>query len=137
MKYLLIVCVLFAIVIGARAKKRPAPKTAEPAHVTQVDIARVSQATKNKVLLYFWKPNCPGCLEMSPIVDKVAAEYPDIAVIKINTADENNRPVHDEYRIHATPSFVILQNGKETTRYERPFWDKQAYISFLQPSKIY
>ncbi|MFT3867624.1 MAG: thioredoxin family protein [Nibricoccus sp.] len=137
MKYLVIVLLLFAVLIGTRAKRAPSGKPKQADYVTQAEIATVARSTNEKVLLYFWKPNCPGCTTMGPIVDQVAAEFPDIPIIKINTADEKNRPVHDEYRIHSTPSFVILQNGKEVSRYERPFSDRKAYVSFLRPSKVY
>lgn len=137
MKYPLIVGVLFAIIIGVRAKKIPSAKPKQTEFVTQAAIDSVAYSTKGKVLLYFWKPNCPGCITMGPIVDQVATEFPDIPVVKINTAEEKNRPVHDAYRIHATPSFVILQNGKEATRYERPFSDRISYVAFLRPSKVY
>lgn len=137
MKYLVIVGLMFAIIIGIRAKKIPTANPKQAEVVTQTTIDSVASSTKGKVLLYFWKPNCPGCITMGPIVAQVAAEFPDIPVIKINTADEKNRPVHDAYRIYATPSFVILQNGKEIARYERPFSDRISYVAFLRPSKVY
>jgi thiol-disulfide isomerase/thioredoxin len=103
----------------------------------QQELQATIAGTEEKILLHFWKPNCPGCERMEPIVEEVAAEYPHLVVFGVDTSRAESRTVHDAYGIHAVPTFVVIQNGKEIARNVGPFRDKQAFLRFLRPSKAY
>ena len=62
------------------------------------------------VLLDFWASWCGPCRMVSPIVDEVAAERPDIKVGKVNVDEEPE--LASRFRIVSIPTLVVLKNGK-------------------------
>jgi thiol-disulfide isomerase/thioredoxin len=143
MKYVLVVVLAFVIIIAMRPKSaRHASHAPQTALSQQIDdrpaeAERLIESTNGKVLFVFWQPNCPGCMEMDPIIAQVEHEYPNVKVVKINTRLDGNRAIHDKYGIHGTPTFIVFENGKIVRQHPGPFNDKQEYIEFLRPSRVY
>jgi thioredoxin 1 len=60
----------------------------------------------------FYADWCGPCRHISPILDKIAAGNPDIALQKINY--DKNRDLAQEYNVTAIPHIIIYdKNGKE------------------------
>jgi thiol-disulfide isomerase/thioredoxin len=132
-----LVCVLVIIAhksIFHQTETAVAPQNAGSA---EGDISRVAEAGKGKVLLHFWKPHCPPCEFMEPIIAQTERECPTIKMVHINTDLPENRAIHDRYQIAYTPTFVLLENGRILARSIGAFRDKTAFMSFLRPSKMY
>jgi thioredoxin 1 len=139
MKYFVVLIVFVGIIaiLGQRVAERRAKALAlEPAPV-QIDLVKVVEDTKGKVLLHFWKPDCPPCELMEPMVAQIEREYPAVKIFHINTELPENRPIHDKYEISVTPTFVVLENGHILARNVGTFSDTKAFLAFLRPSKAY
>lgn len=67
-----------------------------------------------KVLIDFYADWCNPCKVLSPIVEEVANENPDLKVVKINV-DENENLAY-EYRAFSIPTLVVIEDGKEVNR---------------------
>lgn len=67
-------------------------------------------ASDKPVLLDFYADWCGPCRMVSPIVDEIAAERPDIKVGKINVDEE--RELAEQFRIYSIPSLVVIKDGK-------------------------
>jgi len=62
------------------------------------------------VLLDFWATWCMPCKMISPIVDEIASELPDVKVGKINIDDQPE--LASAFNVMSIPTLVVMKNGK-------------------------
>lgn len=74
-------------------------------------------AEGNSVIDYYttW---CPPCKVMAPIVEKVAAETPEVQFAKVNIEESDSESIAAKVGISGIPTFVAYTNGKEVGRRE-------------------
>lgn len=66
------------------------------------------------VLLDFWASWCGPCRMISPIIDKIAREHPEIVVGKINVDEQPE--LAREYGAMSIPLLVVVKDGKVTNK---------------------
>ncbi len=64
------------------------------------------------VLLDFWASWCGPCRMVSPIVDEIAEEHPEIKVGKVNVDEESE--LASEFKVMSIPSLFVIKDGKIT-----------------------
>ncbi len=62
------------------------------------------------VLLDFWAGWCGPCRMMSPVVDELAQERPDVLVGKVNVDEEI--ALAEKFNILSIPTFVVVKKGE-------------------------
>ena len=62
------------------------------------------------VLLDFWASWCGPCKMVSPIIDQIAEEHPEIKVGKVNVGEE--QALAAEFKIMSIPSIFVVKGGK-------------------------
>ena len=73
---------------------------------------QVINASKDKpVLVDFWAPWCGPCQMQTPILEKLAKELGDKALITKLNVDENPQS-STKYQIQSIPNLKIFKNGK-------------------------
>ena len=62
------------------------------------------------VLLDFWAPWCGPCRMVSPILEEIANERPDIKVVKVNVDEEQELAMN--FQVRSIPMLVVMRDGK-------------------------
>jgi thioredoxin 1 len=66
-----------------------------------------AQRGQKRLLVYFWSPRCGMCRSMTPVIDRLAAERPD--VVKIDAAEHTD--LARQIGVMGTPSLAIVDQG--------------------------
>lgn len=62
------------------------------------------------VLLDFWASWCGPCKSVSPIIDEISEEHPEIKVCKINIETEHE--LAEQFNIMSIPALLVIKDGK-------------------------
>ena len=62
------------------------------------------------VLLDFYADWCGPCRMLSPIIEEIAGEHPEIKVGQINVDEEPD--LAQAYQIMSIPALLVIKNGK-------------------------
>jgi thioredoxin 1 len=94
--------------------------------VIELNGSGYEEATKSGVVLVdFWAPWCGPCKMQTPILEKVAAEVGDKAVIAKVNVDENPE-LAAKYGIRSIPTLILLKDGE----------NKQQFVGLQQQAAL-
>ena len=66
--------------------------------------------SEKPVLLDFWAAWCGPCRMVSPVVDEIAAQRPDIKVGKVNVDEQPE--LAGAFGVMSIPTLVVMREGK-------------------------
>ncbi|MBQ8304738.1 MAG: thioredoxin [Blautia sp.] len=66
------------------------------------------------VLLDFWASWCGPCKMLSPVVDQIADENPDVKVGKVNVDEEMD--LARQFNVMSIPTLVVFKDGKQVNQ---------------------
>ncbi len=66
------------------------------------------------VLLDFWADWCMPCRMLSPVVDKLAEEYPNIKVGKVDVTTQSSLAA--KFGVESIPALLYFKDGKLSAR---------------------
>ncbi len=90
------------------------------------DTARNSEKT---VLIDFYADWCGPCRMVSPIIDQIAEERPDILVCKVNVDSEQE--IAQAFGVMSIPTLAVMKDGK-VVRKEAGARPKSAILDMLK-----
>jgi putative thioredoxin len=79
--------------------------------------ARVIEASRvTPVMVDFWADWCPPCRALTPVLERVAAEYAGRIVLAKVDADENMK-LAGRYRLRGFPTVILFVNGEPVDQF--------------------
>ncbi|MBN1404333.1 MAG: thioredoxin [Opitutales bacterium] len=82
----------------------------EVIHANEASFDKLVATPDKVVLVDFWAPWCGPCRALGPLLDKLAAEQPDVVVAKVNVDESQNLAAR--FNISAIPAMFIFKNGQ-------------------------
>ena len=79
--------------------------------ITKENFDREVLKAEGTVLVDFWATWCGPCRMLSPIVDEVASEHPDVKVGKINVDEQPE--LAQQFGIMSIPTLLVFKNGEK------------------------
>ncbi len=70
------------------------------------------------VLVDLWGPSCTRCLALMPDVERLAEEYEELQVVKVEAPKA--RRLCMELKVMGLPAFLLFRDGEETARLAGP-----------------
>lgn len=64
------------------------------------------------VLIDFWASWCGPCKMLSPVIEEIANEHPEIKVCKVNVEEEEE--LSAKFDVDSIPYLVVMKNGEIT-----------------------
>ena len=78
--------------------------------ITKENFTKEVLESEKAVLLDFWASWCGPCRMVSPIIDEIAEEPPEIKVGKVNVDEEDE--LAQKFGIMSIPSIFVVKDGK-------------------------
>lgn len=79
-------------------------------NITKQNFEQEVLHSDKKVLIDFWAAWCGPCRRVSPVIEEIADERPDIKVCKVNVDEQTELAA--QFQIMSIPALVVMEHGQ-------------------------
>jgi thioredoxin 1 len=86
----------------------------EAEHLTEESFSAAVAQTPGPLIVDFWAEWCGPCRVVSPLVERVGREHPEIRIAKVNVDEEPE--LASAQGVRGIPTLIRFDGGRETLR---------------------
>ena len=83
-------------------------------NITNQNYQKEIMESKKTILLDFWAEWCGPCKIITPVIDEIANENPDLKVCKINVDEQPE--LANRFHVRSIPSLFVMKEGEIITQ---------------------
>ncbi|MBE5793711.1 MAG: thioredoxin [Clostridiales bacterium] len=80
------------------------------------------------VLVDFYADWCGPCKMLTPVIEEIAAEHPEVKVVKLNV--DNAPEIASRYGVMSIPTLIVFKNGQAANQ-SVGYTGKQGIVDML------
>lgn len=93
------------------------------------DLKELIENTQGLLVVDYYAPTCPSCMQMLPAVEAVAADLKDnVTFVKVDTSESMD--IVKEYKVAKIPLLMVYSNGSLLARYNQAM-NKHELTEFI------
>lgn len=83
-------------------------------HVSSTNFESEVLNCPQTVLVDFYADWCGPCKMLTPVIDEIAAEHPEVKVVKLNV--DNAPEIASSYGVMSIPTLIVFKGGQAAAR---------------------
>ena len=83
-------------------------------NINKNNFAEEVMNSEKPVLVDFWASWCGPCRMVIPVVEKIAEEYPEYKVVKVNVDEEQELAA--QFGVMSIPTLMVVKNGEVVSK---------------------
>lgn len=81
-------------------------------HLNKESFEKLTSQSEKAVLIDFWATWCGPCQKLTPELEKLAEEFPELIIGKISVEDQENVQLAASLGVNSIPALFFYRNGK-------------------------
>ena len=81
-------------------------------HLNKESFEKLTTQSEKAVLIDFWATWCGPCQKLTPELEKLAGEFPELIIGKISVEDQENVQLAASLGVNSIPALFFYRNGK-------------------------